>query len=178
MFTIGELSKQFNLSRSTLLYYSKIDLLQPSQRTEANYRLYSEEDKQRLEKICLYKKMGLSLERINEILNKDPLPALEERLMQLNDEINNIRNQQKTILNMIESPNADRMVEFFTPQRFSSLLMLSGMSETDTNLFHVNLEMSSPQEHRMFLKFLGLDDKKCDDIIRQVREYIKSQENT
>ena len=178
MYTIGQLSKQFNLSRSTLLYYSKTRLLCPSQRTEAGYRLYTEEDKNRLEKICLYKKMGLKLERINEILNKDPLPALEERLVQLNDEVNNIRAQQKTILKMIESPNADKMVEFFTPQRFGNLLKMSGMSEMDTNLFHVNLEKSSPEEHRMFLKFLGLDDEKCDDIIQQVRAYIKSQEKS
>ncbi len=54
--TIGELSRKFELSRSTLRYYDRIGLLPPSGSTAANYRIYTEKDVQRLEKICLYRK--------------------------------------------------------------------------------------------------------------------------
>ncbi|MEM8862651.1 MAG: MerR family transcriptional regulator, partial [Chloroflexota bacterium] len=69
MYTIGDLAKEFKLSRSTLLYYDKIGLLTPSKRTEADYRLYSEAEFVRMSKIALYKKAGLSLDEIAEILN-------------------------------------------------------------------------------------------------------------
>ena len=68
MYTIGNLVKEFQLSRSTLLYYDKIGLLKPSQRTESDYRLYSEQDFNRMSKIAMYKKAGLSLEAIAEWL--------------------------------------------------------------------------------------------------------------
>ncbi|MFC1747364.1 MerR family DNA-binding transcriptional regulator [Pseudomonadota bacterium] len=38
MHTIGEVSKRFSISRSTLLYYDAIGLLSPSGRSNANYR--------------------------------------------------------------------------------------------------------------------------------------------
>lgn len=69
MYTIGQLSKAFGLSRSTLLYYDKIGLLMPSARTSAGYRSYSEEDRKRLEQICLYRETGISLEDMKIILD-------------------------------------------------------------------------------------------------------------
>lgn len=50
-FRITELGKRFGLSRSTLLYYDRIGLLQPSGRTEAGYREYTRSDADRLERI-------------------------------------------------------------------------------------------------------------------------------
>ena len=39
--TIGQLGRQFGISRSSLIYYDKIGLIKPSARSEANYRLYT-----------------------------------------------------------------------------------------------------------------------------------------
>ena len=48
-YTVGQLVKAFKLSRSTLLYYDKINLLTPSgEWTEANYRLYTQDDFDRM----------------------------------------------------------------------------------------------------------------------------------
>jgi DNA-binding transcriptional MerR regulator len=67
-YTVGQLVKAFKLSRSTLLYYDKINLLTPSGRTEANYRLYTQDDFDRMVQITVYKDAGLSLESIAEML--------------------------------------------------------------------------------------------------------------
>ena len=64
MYTIGQLVKEFQLSRSTLLYYDRIGLLRPSARSDANYRLYTAADLARMQQIILYKDAGLSLEAI------------------------------------------------------------------------------------------------------------------
>ncbi len=39
MLTVGKLAEDFGLSRSTLLYYDRIGLLQPAARTEKGYRV-------------------------------------------------------------------------------------------------------------------------------------------
>ena len=41
---IGELAKQTGLSIRTLHYYDEIGLLSPSHRTDADHRLYSDQD--------------------------------------------------------------------------------------------------------------------------------------
>ncbi len=69
MYSISRLAGQFNLSRSTLLYYAKIGLLKASGRSPSKYRIYSEADRMRLEQICMYRQMGISLSEIKEILD-------------------------------------------------------------------------------------------------------------
>ena len=53
MYTIGQLVKRYGLSRSTLLYYDRIGLLSASARSDANYRLYTDKDLQRMSQIAL-----------------------------------------------------------------------------------------------------------------------------
>ena len=48
MYTVGHLARSFGLSRSTLLYYDSIGLCKPSGRSAANYRTYTEKDRERL----------------------------------------------------------------------------------------------------------------------------------
>ena len=69
MYTIGQLSRCSGLSRSTLLYYDRKGLLNPTARTEANYRLYNDKDLTRLELILNYRETGISLEQIKQLLD-------------------------------------------------------------------------------------------------------------
>jgi DNA-binding transcriptional MerR regulator len=65
---IGELAKQTGLSLRTLRYYDEIGLLVPSHRTEADYRLYSEDDIMRLQQILSLRQLGFSLQEIRDCL--------------------------------------------------------------------------------------------------------------
>ena len=65
---IGELAKQTGLSIRTLRYYDEIELLVPSHRTEAEYRLYSEADIARLQQILSLRQLGFALKEIRECL--------------------------------------------------------------------------------------------------------------
>ncbi|WP_270647755.1 MerR family transcriptional regulator [Paeniclostridium hominis] len=40
LFTIGQVTKMYNISHDTLRYYDKIDLLKPSVKKENGYRLF------------------------------------------------------------------------------------------------------------------------------------------
>ncbi|MBO1518940.1 Zn(2+)-responsive transcriptional regulator [Oceanisphaera pacifica] len=69
MFRIGELAKHFGVKADTLRFYEKEGLLSPSSRTDAGYRVYSEEDKRRLHFILRSKRVGFTLKEIDELLS-------------------------------------------------------------------------------------------------------------
>lgn len=65
LFSIGELSKQQNISRQTLIFYDKIGLFPPAYVDPENgYRYYSYSQLDYLDTICIMKKIGFSLEEI------------------------------------------------------------------------------------------------------------------
>lgn len=68
MFQIGELSKKSGVSTDTLRFYEKNKLLIPSGRSDSGYRLYSEEDLEKVHFILNAKSLGLSLEDIRVLL--------------------------------------------------------------------------------------------------------------
>lgn len=108
MYSIGKLCSEFNLSRSTLLYYSKIGLLTASVRTQSNYRQYSEDDKSRLRKICDFREAGVPLNQIIDMHNTDSInenDVLESRLSELSHEIRYLRMKQKLIVEMLKTKN-------------------------------------------------------------------------
>ncbi len=83
MMTIGQLSELAGVSIRTLQHYDRIGLLVPSARTEAGYRLYSEDDLVRLQQILLYRELEFPLKEIAAILGSegfDRTRALEQQL--------------------------------------------------------------------------------------------------
>ena len=71
-YTIEQVSTRTGLTKRTLRYYEEVGLLPPTDRTEANYRRYSESDVQRLERIKeLRDLLGFSLSDIRELLRPE-----------------------------------------------------------------------------------------------------------
>lgn len=68
MFQIGVVSRSLGLNPQTVYFYERIGLIPPPLRTEAGYRLFSQQDLERLAFIVRAKSLGLSLEEIKEIL--------------------------------------------------------------------------------------------------------------
>ena len=68
MLQVGEVSRKLGLNPQTLYFYERIGLIPPPHRTESGYRLFSQEDVDRLTFITHTKAMGLSLDDIREIL--------------------------------------------------------------------------------------------------------------
>jgi DNA-binding transcriptional MerR regulator len=68
MFQVGEVSRRLALNPQTLYFYERIGLIPPPERTEAGYRLFSQQDMERLAFIVRTKSLGLSLDEIKEIL--------------------------------------------------------------------------------------------------------------
>jgi DNA-binding transcriptional MerR regulator len=69
--TVGEVSKLARVSVRALHHYDEIGLLEPSGRTEAGYRLYTDRDIERLQQVLFFRELGFALEDVARIL-RDP----------------------------------------------------------------------------------------------------------
>ncbi|MCB0210447.1 MAG: MerR family transcriptional regulator, partial [Anaerolineae bacterium] len=133
MYTIGQIGELAQLSRSTLLYYDRIGLLAPSAKSSAGYRLYSEADLARLERIRTYRAAGLSLERIGELLWADDADhltqALEARLIALNQEIQQLREQQRLVLDLLGQAHYFIQGRVLDKSTWTALLREAGLDD-------------------------------------------------
>lgn len=167
MHTVGQLVKQFALSRSTLLYYDKIGLLKPSGRSESNYRLYNQADLNRMEQISLYKEAGLPLAEIANILDGKGerwQHILEQRLSELNQEISSLRQQQQTIVALLGQSQKLKSTRVMNKDQWVAILRASGMNEDDMRQWHIEFERAMPEAHQDFLESLGIDKARIIEI--------------
>jgi DNA-binding transcriptional MerR regulator len=65
---IGEVAERIGLSLRTIRYYEEVGLAAPSARSEGGFRLYVEDDVERLRAIMQMKPLGFSLEEMRELL--------------------------------------------------------------------------------------------------------------
>ena len=108
--SVGELAEKAGVTIRTLQFYDQKGLLVPSVKGPRNRRLYSDKDQERLYEILCYKYMGLSLDEIQEKLNKDTKPdditdALREEISELERTISNCM-KRYAVLKDLESISA------------------------------------------------------------------------
>jgi DNA-binding transcriptional MerR regulator len=177
MFTVNQLGKKYNLSRSTLLYYDKIGLLKPSSRSESNYRLYSSNDVKKMQQIATYREAGLSLESIAEILhskNTKPTKVLEQRLLNLNNEITNLRRQQQLIVKLLGKDSLIRSTKTMNKEQWVNILKASGMDDDAMHNWHIEFERDLPEVHQDFLESLGCSVQEVENIRKWSRKISSS----
>jgi DNA-binding transcriptional MerR regulator len=165
--TIGRLAKKHGLSRSTLLYYDKIGLLSPGSHEKGEYRLYGRDEQERLKLICLYRKSGISLKEIKQILDNEETSAsacLISRFKQLDRDIVELKEQQSIIANMLQNPSLLSSSTPMTKELWTRILKASGLSEKMMRKWHIKFEKAAPEEHLAFLRFLQISDDEIETI--------------
>ncbi len=156
MYLIRQLAAKYNLTRTALLHYDAIGLLSPSLRTEAGYRLYSEEDEKRLQSILLFRSMGIPLDGIKRLLKADKsrlANALLMRLGELNQEIEELKQRQRNIIHLFK--DVKRIEEYLSDGK-DDLANRMLFNDIDPLKWHEQFEAASPHVHREFLKILDL----------------------
>lgn len=167
MLTVTQLAKQFGISRTTILYYEKEQLLVPAYRSDNGYRWYGEKEAERLGAITSYRSYGLSVSSIRSLLNqkgKSQTQILKDHFYELEREIQNLRAQQKAIVVLLQEPN---LLEenIVNKERWVQIMVAAGFSENDMVKWHQKFEELEPQEHQKFLESLGITS----DEIRKIR---------
>lgn len=76
---IGEVAKRVGLSLRTVRYYEEMGLITPERRTDGGFRLYTDENIERLLTIKQMKPIGFKLQEMRELLDiRDALRSLDE----------------------------------------------------------------------------------------------------
>jgi DNA-binding transcriptional MerR regulator len=174
MYTVGQLARRAALSRSTLLYYDSIGLLCPTERSNSNYRLYSENDLRRLERICRYREAGLGLAEIRQVLDGASAGAaaiLEGRLVALNSEICVLREQQRVVVRLLRNRAKLGGIRAMDKERWVALLRNTGLTDDEMRRWHVEFERMAPEGHQDFLESLGVST----DEIGEIRRWSRSE---
>lgn len=107
MITIQKLAAMAGVSTRTLRYYDQTKLLTPAAINEAGYRLYSQQEIDRLWQILFYKERGLPLGTIKDILDDpdyDARAALTSHLKTLKEE----RSHLDLLIDTVEKTISER----------------------------------------------------------------------
>lgn len=103
-YTVQKLAKLAGVSTRTLRYYDEIEILKPARINSSGYRIYGQDEVNRLQQILFYRELGVNLTDIKQIMTNpafDESKALKEHREQLLDKRKQIdqliANVEKTI---------------------------------------------------------------------------------
>jgi len=171
-YSISRLARLFGLSRSTLLYYDRIGLLCAPERTTAGYRVYTQHEFDRLERICLFRSAGLSMDNVRKLLSRDTAPSvniLENRLQDLDEQILSLRYQQHTTIALLREMTDGGFKPVVDKNMWIRMMEAAGMNEVSMATWHAEFERQAPKAHQEFLVSLGIPK----DEILDIREWSK-----
>lgn len=104
-YTVQKLARLAGVSLRTLRYYDEIGLLKPARMNSSGYRIYGQNEVNRLQQILFYRELGVNLEGIKSIIEAptfDELKALREhreKLLEKREQLDLlVANLDKTIL--------------------------------------------------------------------------------
>ena len=178
-YSISQLAGLFSLSRSTLLYYERIGLLIPSDRSEAGYRLYTQKNHDRLNQICTFRNTGMALADIKKLLASENPPSvkiLENRLWEIGQQAADLRSQQQTIIRLLKEMSNDIYRPVIDKQMWVKMLQAAGMDEPSMMKWHAEFESRSSGAHHDFLLSLGIPETEATDIRERSRRLIKRRQ--
>ena len=134
--TVGELASSSGLTVRTLHHWDEIGLLQPAERSAAGHRRYSSQDVERLYRIVALRRLGLSLEQVEQVLDvegPDLRAAVESHRTRVKVELARLR-RLEGILDAIvglDEPSTDLMIDaievmtmseqYYTPEQLAQL---------------------------------------------------------
>jgi len=117
---IGELAAATGLTVRTLHHYDEIELLPPSERSEAGHRIYTEADVRRLYRILSLRQLGFSLADITSMIERDdadPRAAVRRHLDVVEEQIElhqELRERLGAILGLLDDskePSTRQLLE-------------------------------------------------------------------
>jgi DNA-binding transcriptional MerR regulator len=74
-YTVQKLGLLAGVSTRTLRYYDQIDLLKPARINSSGYRIYGNQEVDRLQQILFYRELGVSLEEIKHLITSPAFDA-------------------------------------------------------------------------------------------------------
>ena len=110
--TIGKLAAICGVKIDTIRYYERKNILSPAGRTEAGYRLYSNESVTRLQFIRTAQTLGFTLNDISELLDfqsngesdcGDIQQKAQQKIQNIDDKINHLMSMKNALTELVDS---------------------------------------------------------------------------
>lgn len=121
MYLISELAEKCDLNKETIRYYERVGLLKEPSRTNAGYRIYSEEIFNRIKFIKRIQSLGFTLSEISTLLVildrddercKDMNNYVTDKIEEVQMKINDLKRIEEMLLRLKERcPNDKSMYE-------------------------------------------------------------------
>ncbi len=173
MLTVTQLADAAGISRSTLLYYERRGLLQPTHRGANGYRRYAPAQLERLRQIVSYRHLGIPVAEIGKLFDHDTNSSrqqiLQQQFMRLEQEIAALQKQQRAIVDMLETPELGETT-MVSKERWVEIMRAAGLNDDDMHNWHRQFESMEPEGHREFLQSLGIDQEE----IGRIREWSRA----
>ena len=122
-FSIGQVSKLFEISKDTLRHYDKIGILKPEVNEANGYRYYYEEDLEKLGLILETKYLGIPLSEIKETIESESLiqykSLVEKQEASIKKQIEELKIKQEHLQGAREK--LDKIINFKNEYDFSKL---------------------------------------------------------
>jgi MerR family transcriptional regulator, thiopeptide resistance regulator len=106
LWKIGELAAATGLTVRTLHHYDEIGLLRPSERTQAGYRLYGEDDVRTLYEIRALRDLGIPLGEIPGALQGDVRATLARHLERVEQDLERQRRLRTLLQGILDADSA------------------------------------------------------------------------
>jgi len=108
---IGKLARRLGINPKTIRYYEALGLMPRPARTPAGYRIYTEEDAERLAFILRARTLDFSLDEIKEILalrdrGEPPCPYVLQRIQEKIEQVDRKIEQLQRLKNELEALRA------------------------------------------------------------------------
>ena len=194
-FTIGQISKFFNLSIKTLRYYDKIWLLKPAYINKDNkYRYYSIEQFMKIDLIKHFKITGMYLDVIKDILNsecsielvisniKSQSSKLEEKINELTIVKNYLDNLEHNISENIKYGLNEIFIKYNEERIFMNYDIVSNsVEELDLNLRDIILDLENKQNDVYVQMGSTIPYKELKDenkiVYKGIKDFCKDEKN-
>ncbi|MEQ8465532.1 MAG: MTH895/ArsE family thioredoxin-like protein [Coleofasciculus sp. E1-EBD-02] len=183
MLQVGEVARKLGLNPQTLYFYERIGLIPSPKRTEAGYRLFDDQDIERLSFISRAKGLGLSLDEIKDLLVLQDGQSLScgevyqrllRKVQQIEDNIQQLQQLRAELLPLLNQcqENAQRLGEERQCVVFKDVDYngedKAGLFDHDANSYEV-LSMDT-----LTVEILGTGCKKCHQLEENARSAIAS----
>src|SRR5262245_29987654 len=100
-YTVGEVGRITGLSVRALHHYDAIGLVRPRGRSASGYRLYTDQDLERLQEVLVLRELGMRLEDISRALD-DPSFDRRRSLLELKERLSVQLVQTQRLLHTID----------------------------------------------------------------------------
>ncbi|MBI1307418.1 MAG: MerR family transcriptional regulator [Bacteroidetes bacterium] len=172
-YTVKEVAGFAGITIRTLHHYDEIGLLVPSERSETNYRYYSENDLLLLQQILFYKDLGIALNEIKDII-QNPGFDVVGALIQHRETILKRQDHLKALLITIDKTLNNLNNKIMKPEELYEGLPKEFANEYRTEAMEIYGEQSVLQSEKELLKMGKADFEQLKSEQKQINEKLFS----